>query len=85
MRNILVLLSSIIFLSTKAQTHLPVTPNSTDQQWQLSKYAGLSLGTTFYTGRSTLLHGGFAPFPGGATFISAPIGLQLSHPLTKNL
>src|ERR1700748_1133868 len=85
MRNILVILASITFLSTKAQTHLPVIPDSTNQQWQLSKYAGLSIGTTFFTGRSTLLPRGFAPFPGGTTFISAPIGLQLSHPLNRNL
>ncbi|MDR3712845.1 MAG: hypothetical protein P4L51_08520 [Puia sp.] len=89
MRIILAILASITVLSPKAQTYLPASqPNytpwlfapdthyivdssHTDHKWQLSKYAGLSAGYIF--------------FGGGTSFLSAPVGLQLSRPLNKNL
>src|ERR1700720_3248978 len=90
MRIILAILASIAFLSPKAQTHLPVSSlnytqwspfpdynplaNSGDlnQKWHFSKYAGLSAGSVFFAGGST-------------NFLSAPVGLQLSYQLNKNL
>jgi hypothetical protein len=94
MRIIFVILASIAILSARAQTNFPAgglgyTPwlsfpethypdthyladsNHSDQKWHLSKYAGLSAGYIFF-GR-------------GASFLAAPVGLQLSRPLTKNL
>ncbi len=89
MRIILAILASISFLSPKAQMHLPVshlnyTPwlfspdynqivdsSHSDHKWHFSKYAGLSSGYGF--------------FAGGTSFLSAPVGLQLSRPLNKNL
>jgi hypothetical protein len=89
MRIILTVLVSISFLSPKAQTHLPVgqldytqwspfpvynqlvDSNPFDHKWHFSKYAGLSAGSVF--------------FAGGTSFLSAPIGLQLTRPLNKNL
>jgi hypothetical protein len=84
------ILLSILFLSTQAQRYLPVgsigfTPwqpfpvyhslqdsNQQNQKWYFSKYAGVSLGYTFFNG-------------GGATYLSAPVGIQLNHPLNNNL
>ena len=89
-RILLVMLVSIAFLSTKAQTHLPVSSfnynqwqsfpgyhpfnesNNLNQKWYFSKYSGLSAGYVFFTG-------------GSAAFISAPVGIQLNHPLNNNL
>jgi hypothetical protein len=70
MRTLLAILASISFLSTKAQAHLPI-PSSDYTQWHFTKYAGLSAGSFFY--------------PGNTSFLAVPIGLQLSHPLNKNL
>jgi hypothetical protein len=96
MRTILTILASIAFLSPKAQNYSPVgqldfmqgrpLPGYTpfvdntpfDQKWHFTKYAGLSAGTTFFSG-------GSAFFPAGISFLSTPVGLQLSHPLNKNL
>jgi hypothetical protein len=90
MRFILLILASISFLSPKAQTFLPVgsmnyiqTPSlpgynpfsdcsRLNQKWHLSTYSGISAGFGFFNG-------------GGATFLSAPVGMQLTHPLTNNL
>src|SRR5450631_628554 len=95
MRIILTLLASIAFLSPKAQMYLPagnptfiqgrflpdytqfIDNNALGQKWHFSKYASLSAGTTFLTGGSG--------FPAAISFISAPIGLQLSRSLNKNL
>jgi hypothetical protein len=89
MRIILAILASISFLSPKAQTHLPVGSLNYTQwlslpgynpladnglstnKWHLSKYASLSAGTIF--------------FNGGANFLAAPVGLQLSRSLTRNV
>lgn len=82
MRILLAILASITFLSSKAQLYLPSShlnyPLPSDQKWQFSHYASLSAGYTFYGGSH-------APFPGGASFISTPVGLQLTHPLNQNL
>ena len=77
-------------LSPKAQTHLPVgsmnfsqslyfpgyqltgDSNQLNKKWYFTKYAAISTGAVFYNG-------------GGGTFISAPVGLQLNHPLNNNL
>jgi hypothetical protein len=82
MRIILAILASITFLSSKAQLYLPSSqlnyPLPSDQKWQFSHYASLSAGYVFSGGRSAL-------FPGGASYISTPVGLQLSRQLNKNL
>jgi hypothetical protein len=90
MRKILVILALISFLSPKAQTHLPVNSMSFSQsllfpgypipgdssqlnkKWFFTKYAAISTGAVFYNG-------------GGGTFLSAPVGLQLNHPLNNNV
>jgi len=81
---------SIAFLSTKAQSYLPVSTmnfaqwqplsaynpysdnNNLNQKWYLTKYVGISAGFGFFNGA-------------GGSFISAPVGLQLNHPLNNNL
>ena len=72
MRTLLAIFASISFLSSKAQTHLPI-PSLDYAQWHLTKYAGLSAGSFFYPGNPN------------TSFLAVPIGLQLSHPLYKNL
>lgn len=95
MRIILAILASISFLSPKAQTHFPVSslnytqwqpfpdysllPNyslladssHSNNKWHLSKYASLSAGAIF--------------FNGSTSFLAAPVGLQLSRSLNKNV
>src|ERR1700688_3643438 len=89
-RIILVVLVSIAFLSAKAQSYWPIStlnfaqwepfsayhPNSDNnnlnQKWYLTKYVGISTGFGFFNGA-------------GGSFISAPVGLQLNHPLNNNL
>ena len=89
MRIILAIVASIALLSAKAQTHLPIgqsgygqwvpfpdhhllaDSNSSDHKWRLSHYAGLSAGAIFWAGSTS--------------FISVPVGLQLSRPLNQNL
>jgi hypothetical protein len=83
-------LASAFFLSSKAQTYLPGATLSFAQwqpfhpyrllsdssplnsKWQLSTYSGVSAGVGFYGGYST-------------TYMSVPVGLQLSRPLNNNL
>ncbi|HEY2348268.1 MAG TPA: hypothetical protein VGH64_04595, partial [Puia sp.] len=90
MRIILAILALFSFLSPKAQTSLPVgslnfsqplffpanqsykDSNQFNQKWYFTKYAAISTGAVFYNG-------------GGGTFLSAPVGLQLNHPLNNNL
>jgi hypothetical protein len=78
MRIILAIVVSIAFLSAKAQTHLPIPDhylsadsNSSDHKWRLTHYAGFSAGTIFWAGSTS--------------FMSVPVGLQLSRPLNNNL
>lgn len=89
MRIIFAVLASISFLSLKAQTYVPVSHwdytqlapfpsyhqfiniNPTDHKWQLNKFAMLSAGYVFYGG--------------GASFLTAPMGLQLTRPLNNNI
>jgi hypothetical protein len=90
MRFKLWILATMFFLSSKAQTfkpsgginymqwiplpgsHLLGDSNQVNQKWYFSKYAGLSAGIGFFNG-------------GSGTYISAPIGVQLNHPLNNNL
>ncbi|HXO77049.1 MAG TPA: hypothetical protein VN824_17465 [Puia sp.] len=90
MRILPAILALTIAFGSKAQTNLPVnqldfmqwrpTPASFvrdssakgGHKWQLSKYGGLSAGYLFYGG-------------GGTSFLSAPLGLQLTRPLTNNI
>jgi hypothetical protein len=90
MRLILLILASISFLSPKAQSNLPAgsmnykprqpyrSYNSLgdssilNQKWYISKYAGFSAGFGYFNG-------------GSAMVLSAPVGLQLNHPLNDNL
>jgi hypothetical protein len=80
----------MFFLSSKAQMVMPNAgigysrwvplngyhfsgdSNQFNQKWWLSRYAGLSTGIGFFNG-------------GSSTYISAPVGLQLNHPLNNNL
>ena len=89
MRIILAIVVSITFLSAKAQTHLPISQlgfgqwvplpdhhlladsNSSAHKWRLTHYAGFTAGAIFLAGSTS--------------FISVPLGLQLSRPLNKNL
>lgn len=84
------MLVSIAFPAAKAQSNLPGSTlnfapwqpfsvyhpysdsNNLNQGWYLSKYAGISAGFGFINGT-------------GGSFISAPVGLQLNHPLNNNL
>ena len=90
MRIILGILALLSFLSPKAQTHLPVSSiyysdwrpfpgysplndsSHVNQKWYFSKYAGISAGLSFSRG-------------GSATFLSAPVGLQLNRQLNNNV
>src|ERR1700730_18244083 len=90
MRLILLVFASMVLLSTKAQSYLPVSTlnfaqwepfssyhpitdsNNLNQKWYLTKYVGISAGFGFFNGA-------------GGSFISAPVGLQLNHPLNNNL
>jgi len=73
MRIFLVFLASVSFFSPKAQTVLPAgSSNDAGHKWYVSKYAGLSANSFFFAG-------------GNTNFISAPVGLQLSYRLNKNL
>lgn len=90
MRILLAMLLSVSFLSSKAQMHSPVsslnyTPwsffpdynhitdsSNSGRKWHFSKYASFSAGSIFFAG-------------GGASFLSAPFGVQLSYQLNKNL
>ena len=89
-RIILVMLVSLAFLLTKAQSYIPVSSmnfaqwqpfsayhpysdsNNLNQKWYVTKYVGISAGFGFFNGA-------------GGSFISAPLGLQLNHPLNNNL
>ena len=89
-RVLLVIFALISFQSPKAQTYLPGfnmnfiqwTPfpdynqirdsRHVNQKWYLNTYTGLSTGFGFFNG-------------GSSSYISAPIGLQLSRPLNNNL
>ena len=72
MRILLIFLASVSFFSSKAQTALPASSGNAGNKWYISKYAGLSANSFFFAGSST-------------NFISAPVGLQLSYQLNKNL
>jgi hypothetical protein len=91
MRRVLFLFIALAgFLSPKAQMPMPVgslgfTPwqafpvyhpigdsSQANSKWYFSKYAAVTAGYTFYNG-------------GGGSFLSAPVGIQLNHPLNNNL
>ena len=90
MHIILVMLALLSYLSPKAQTYLPGynmnfirwTPfpgydqikdsRHLNQKWYFSTYTGVSAGVGFYNG-------------GSATFVSAPVGLQLNRQLNNNV
>jgi hypothetical protein len=86
----LCLLVSVSYLSPKAQTHLPVaamnyaqwmpfptyslTADSlhSNQKWFFSPYSSISAGFGYFNGA-------------GASFVSAPVGLQLTRELNNNV
>jgi hypothetical protein len=88
MRSVLLIVLSVCFLSTRAQTVLPMggltymNPFHTysmpgdsthfNQKWYVSSYAGISAGYGFINGYGTMM-------------LSVPVGLQLNHPLNNNL
>jgi len=43
-----------------------------NRKWYFTNYAAISTGAVFFNG-------------GGGTFLSAPVGLQLNHPINNNL
>ena len=92
MRILLALLVSLTLFSANAQTHLPVVQpwgfspwspygpisqpifiNTSKPGWQVNPFASVSAGYTFFSRGA------------GASYISAPMGLILSHPVSKNL
>jgi hypothetical protein len=80
----------MVFFSAKAQTYLPgarigfvqplplpgnhgpVNDNLQNRKWYFSKYAGISAGFGYFYG-------------GGGSYVAVPVGVQLNHPLNKNL
>ena len=90
MRKIFVILALVSFLTPKAQSYLPVSSlnfsepllfpgnqiigdsSQFHKKWFVTKYVAVSTGAVFYNG-------------GGGTFLSAPMGLQLNHPLNNNV
>jgi hypothetical protein len=90
MRIILGILVSFSILSAKAQTYLPLSVMNyaqwhpfpsynllgdsahSHQKWQFNTYSAMSAGYLFSNG-------------GGASYISAPVGLQLTRQLNNNL
>ncbi|WP_315815089.1 hypothetical protein [Paraflavitalea speifideaquila] len=89
MRLLLCLVFCVAGFSLKAQTNYPngmmglhpaqfnqypIIPDSSNakKKWSLSKYGGISTGFSFFNG-------------GQATFLSAPIGIQLNRRLNNNL
>src|ERR1700754_1411743 len=96
MRILLTILVCITFLVTKAQSHLPIntwgyghtqfrpyTPyplcapytlsdsSNQNHKWQLKQFASVSAGYIFLNG--------------GISYLSAPVGFALIHPLNKNV
>ncbi|HEY4337498.1 MAG TPA: hypothetical protein VGM89_16415 [Puia sp.] len=87
MRTVISILISLTFLSARAQSHLPIpvwgagyTPIQTaplfdaplnNNKWQLRPSAGLSAGYIF--------------FNRGISYVTAPLSLNLYHPLTPNV
>ena len=87
MRTLFLILATFVLVSAKAQTHLPVYPlgfgfsqwqpvsmaplPGSTQKWQLRPSAGIQAGYIFYNG--------------GISYISAPLELNLYHPLTPNV
>lgn len=90
MRVLLAILVSLTFFSANAQTHLPIAPtmgftpwspfnsfyqpipiNTSKPGWQLNPFASVSAGYIFYNR--------------GSSYVAAPMGLILSHPINKNL
>jgi hypothetical protein len=90
MRITLIIVAFFSVLSSRAQSPLPLNSlnfsqsllfppyqaygdsSQTNQKWYFTKYAAISTGAIFYNG-------------GGGTFLSAPVGLQLNHPINNNL
>lgn len=94
MRLLLTILVSATFLVTNAQSHLPITSpaygygygftpwspfmtspffpeDNLNKKWQLKPYASVSTGYIFLNG--------------GVSYLSAPMGVALLHPLNKNV
>lgn len=90
MRFILIIFGSLTISSLIAQAHLPISNSSygfwqpvpsyyllgdhynISKKWRVDKFAAVSAGYGYFNGV-------------GNTFLSVPIGVQLSHPLNNNL
>jgi len=82
MRIVIVSLMLISSAAVKAQTLLPFSftdylhgktiAATADKKWSVTAYSGVSAGYTFFNG-------------GGASVVSAPMGLQLNRRLNENL
>ena len=82
MRIVIVSLMLISSAAVKAQTVLPfyftdylhgkTIAATADKKWSVTAYSGVSAGYTFFNG-------------GGASVVSAPMGLQLNRRLNENL
>jgi len=90
MRTLFAILLSVTFLSTKAQSHLPVpTWGFGYMPWQPTPLFN-SPGKYFTANKwqivpSAGLSAGYIFYNGGMSYVSAPLALTLYHPLTSNV
>jgi hypothetical protein len=90
MRLILLILASASFLSSRAQTHLPISSMNYSLWQPFSCYDPLGdsnhLNQKLYFSKYAGVSTGFGFYNGAnAIFLSAPVGLQLNRPLNNNL
>src|SRR3978361_708954 len=87
MRIVFILIITVLFITSKAQTVLPgnlqngmhenifvpknMYDSSAQKKWFLTKYTGITAGYSFFRG-------------GNASVIAAPVGLQLNRRLNNN-
>jgi hypothetical protein len=90
MRKILTILALFIFLSSKAQTHLPVSSLNFSQPLFFPAYQipvdSNQLNKKWYFSKYAAISTGAVFYNGGGgTFLSVPVGLQLNHPVNNNI
>jgi hypothetical protein len=80
-------LATFVLLSSKAQTHLPVYPLGFGfSQWQPMSMAPLPGSSQKWQLRpSASIQAGYIFYNGGISYLSAPLELNLYHPLTSNV
>ena len=87
MRTILVILAFFTLLSAKAQTHLPIYPFGFGfSQWQpMTGNALPGSNQKWHLRPSASIQAGYLFYNGGISYLSAPLELNLYHPLTTNV